>query len=76
MADPGAAAKALADEVAQANPNPYPNPNPNPNQVILLLLAHGADVESMPRSLPHQTPLLLAASCRQEQCLLALLEAR
>ena len=45
-------------------------------EVIALLLASGADVESMPRSLPHQTPLLLAASCRQEQCLLALLEAR
>jgi hypothetical protein len=45
-------------------------------EVVLLLLASGADVESMPRSLPHQTPLLLAASCRQEANLLALLEAR
>jgi len=45
-------------------------------EVVLLLLASGADVESMPRSLPHQTPLLLAASCRQEAGMLALLEAR
>lgn len=44
--------------------------------VVRFLLQWGANVEAIPQSLPHQTPLLLAAAARQERCLLALLEAR
>tara|TARA_B110001452_G_scaffold263485_1_gene264987 strand:- start:12 stop:3008 length:2997 start_codon:yes stop_codon:yes gene_type:complete len=44
--------------------------------VVRVLLQLGANVEAIPQSLPHQTPLLLAAAARQERCVLALLEAR
>ena len=42
---------------------------------VRALLAARADVEARPKTLPHQTPLLLAASARQRACLLALIEA-
>lgn len=44
--------------------------------VVRILLQCGANPEAIPRSLPHQTPLLLAAAARQERCVLALLDAR